>query len=175
MQYHLPCIEDILTTLNGDEVFTAIDLREAYNQLPLDEESQPLITINTPKDQLRFTCLPFKVALARILFQRRIGSILSGLREVQAYLDDMIIAKKWNDTTTLCQVLQWFQDFGLHLYREKSKFQQAEVDFLRHRISDKGLQYKAVNLEAILCVKQPQYTAWEWTCLGLVKYYHKFL
>nr|XP_037276811.1 uncharacterized protein K02A2.6-like [Rhipicephalus microplus] len=121
-QYPLPRVEDILATLNGGEVFTTIDLREAYNQLPLDEEAMQLTTINTHKGLFSFTRLPFGVASAPAVFQRRMETILQGLPGVQVYLDDVIVAEKRNDCTTLHEVFKRFREYGVRLNADKCKF-----------------------------------------------------
>ena len=46
-QYPLPKTDDVFANLAGGEKFTKIDLRQAYLQLNLSEDSKPLLTINT--------------------------------------------------------------------------------------------------------------------------------
>ena len=45
--YPLPTAHDIFSTLNGGRFFTQIDLTEAYLQVPIDEESQKILTAKT--------------------------------------------------------------------------------------------------------------------------------
>ncbi len=40
--------EDILNSISTGKCFSKIDLKNAYLQIPLDEESSSLTTINTP-------------------------------------------------------------------------------------------------------------------------------
>ena len=47
--YPLPRIEDLLASLASGEALSKLDLSHAYLQLPLVEESQPLVTMNTHK------------------------------------------------------------------------------------------------------------------------------
>jgi hypothetical protein len=42
----MPKIDDIVANLAGGQKFSKIDLRQAYLQLPMDEESMKLLTIN---------------------------------------------------------------------------------------------------------------------------------
>ena len=46
-QYPIPLPEDVFLKLRGEQRFTKLDLKSAYQQLPLDPESQQVVTINT--------------------------------------------------------------------------------------------------------------------------------
>ena len=48
-QYPIPRIDEICSKLVGSKYFAKIDLKEAYWQIPLNEDSQDLCTINTSK------------------------------------------------------------------------------------------------------------------------------
>jgi hypothetical protein len=93
-QYPMPKIDDIFANLAGGQKFSKIDLRQAYLQLPMDEESMKLLTINTHKGLYQFTRLPFGVASSPAIWQRTIDQILQGLECVQCILDDMIVTGK---------------------------------------------------------------------------------
>lgn len=46
-QYPIPRVEEIFSNLADGKLFSRLDMRDAYNQLELDEESRQLVTINT--------------------------------------------------------------------------------------------------------------------------------
>ena len=46
-QYFLPHIEDIFARLAGGQRFSKIDLRQAYHQLEMEEDSKKYLTIDT--------------------------------------------------------------------------------------------------------------------------------
>lgn len=58
-QYLLHRVDDTFARLNGGEVFSTLDLTEAYNQLPLDDEAKKLTVINTHKGLFCFNRLFF--------------------------------------------------------------------------------------------------------------------
>ena len=68
--YPLPLIEELFSKLSGGVIFTKLDHSHAYQQLPLDEDSQMLTTINTPKGLYVYNRLPFGVSAAPGIFQR---------------------------------------------------------------------------------------------------------
>ena len=45
-EYPMPTAEELFTKLNGGDKFTRLDLSNAYQQVVLDEESQPYVTSN---------------------------------------------------------------------------------------------------------------------------------
>ena len=48
-KYPLPNPQDLLSALAGGKRFTKLDLKRAYQQLPLSGESKQFLTINTSK------------------------------------------------------------------------------------------------------------------------------
>ena len=90
-QYPLPRPEDLMTYLTGGKQFSKLDQRSAYQQMPLEEESANMVTINTHQGLYHYTKLPFGVSSAPAIFQRTMDSILQGLPRVICYLDDILI------------------------------------------------------------------------------------
>ena len=59
--YPIPKTEDLLATLGGGNTFTKLDMSQAYQQLPLDNDSKKFTTINTHKGLYQYNRLPFGV------------------------------------------------------------------------------------------------------------------
>nr|XP_050046411.1 uncharacterized protein K02A2.6-like [Dermacentor andersoni] len=154
-QYPLPKVEDIFAALSGGEVFSTLDLCNAYNQLPLDDEARKMAVLNTHRGLYCYNHLAFGIASAPALFQRRMESILPGLPNVQVYLDDIIVVEKENDKSVLRQVFQWLREHNLKLNKAKCRFREAQVSFLGHHIDAKGLHPLQDNLEAVLATPKP--------------------
>ena len=69
-QYPLPRIDDIFASLAGGQRFSKIDLRQAYHQLELDDNSKSYLTINTHKGLYRYNRLVFGIAASPSIWQR---------------------------------------------------------------------------------------------------------
>ena len=63
-QYPLPRIEDIFAKLSGEQKFSKIDLRQAYHQLEMEEDSKKYLTINTRMDLFQYNRLVFGITSA---------------------------------------------------------------------------------------------------------------
>ena len=70
---------------------TKLDLSHAYQQMMLDEKSQPHVTITTHLGLYRYTRLPFGVAAAPAIFHQITDKMLDGLRQTGGILDDLIV------------------------------------------------------------------------------------
>ena len=66
--YPLPRVKDLFAEVSGDRIFSKLDLRHAYLQIELDEESKKFTTINTHKFQ--YNRLPFGIASAPSISQQ---------------------------------------------------------------------------------------------------------
>nr|CAH8846260.1 unnamed protein product [Trichobilharzia regenti] len=83
--------EDILYKLHGSRYFSIIDPKDAYLQIPLDEASSALTTINTPFGLFKYKFLPFRLKVSRAIFQNVINQMIDGLDGVESYQDDIIV------------------------------------------------------------------------------------
>ena len=62
--YPLPNIEEVFNSLSGAKVFSTLDLKGAYNQVPLHEESRDLTAFITDDGLFRFKRIPYGLASA---------------------------------------------------------------------------------------------------------------
>lgn len=89
--YPLPGQDSIFARMSTAKYFCVIDLKKAYLQLELSEESKEYVTMNTPFGLCQFNKLPFGVSAAPSIFQYVIDEIISGISLARAYLDNIII------------------------------------------------------------------------------------
>lgn len=90
-QYPIPKPEDLFQKLMGGQQFTKIDLKDAYLQLPLDEQSKKILVVNTQLGLFQFNRLPFGVSSAAAIFQRCLEQITRQCRGCINYLDDIVV------------------------------------------------------------------------------------
>ena len=57
--YPLPRIEELLANLAGGNCFSKLDMSQVHLQLPLDNDSTELVTVNTYKGLFKYNRLPF--------------------------------------------------------------------------------------------------------------------
>ncbi len=76
---------------------------------------------------------------------------------------------------TLEEVLARLQKAGVRLNRNKCAFMLPSVEYLGHRISEKGLQPTNKKVEVIKSAPAPTDLTQLKSFLGLINYYCKFL
>ena len=81
----LPRIDDTLELLKGAKLFSTLDLKSGYWQVPIREEHNSKTAFRTSSGQLyEFNRLPFGLCNVPITFRRLIDNVLSGLSWVYA-------------------------------------------------------------------------------------------
>lgn len=176
-QYPLPRIEDLFAHLANGKSFSKLDLRDAYCQMEVAEESRKFLVINTQKGLFRYTRLPFGVASAPAIFQREIDKILQGLPGASCYLDDLLVTGE-NDEAhlkNLDAVLSRLREAGVKLHPDKCEFMKPSVEYLGHRIDKEGLHPVSSKLDAIEKAPSPKNVEELRSFIGLLTYYSKFL
>ena len=125
-RFVIPTYEEVLGRIYGAHVFSVLDAKHGFWQVPLTEESQKLTTFITPFGRFCFRRLPFGITSAPEIYQRIMSDLLAGLAGVVVYMDDVLITgqTKEEHDDRLQQVLSIVQNAGLKLNREKCKIAQ---------------------------------------------------
>ena len=176
-QYPLPKPSDLMASLTGGKQFTKLDLRSAYQQMPLDAESAKLVTINTHQGLYEYTKLPFGVSSAPAIFQRSMDSILQGLPQVICYLDDILITGKseGEHIKNLEEVLKRFKEHGITLKKDKCVFVQKSVEYLGRVVDAQGIRTSERKVQAVREAPAPENIQELRSVLGMINYYGKFI
>ncbi|XP_052753094.1 uncharacterized protein K02A2.6-like [Galleria mellonella] len=175
--YPLPRFEEITSKLAGGQLFTKIDLKDAYLQLLVHPESRRYLTISTHKGYFQYKRLPFGISFAPAVFQRIMHQILSGLDGVVCYLDDILITAgtRQEHIKRVRTVLQRLQEAGIKSQISKCSWLQESVTFLGHKIDKNGLHPTSERVEAIKKMPTPTNVAELRSFLGSITYYGRFI
>ena len=175
--YPLPKVEDLFAAMSGGKIFTKLDMSQAYLQLPLDDKSKELVTINTHKGLFQYNRLPFGVSSAPAVFQRCMESLFQGCKGVSIYLDDILVtgATVEDHLANLDKVLSIIATAGLKLNKAKCEFLLPKVVYLGHMIDGNGLHPTKEKVRAVQEAPRPQNITELRSFLGIINYYGKFL
>ena len=174
--YPLPTVDDLLGQLTGATVFSRLDANSGFWQIPLCPESRLLTTFITPCGRFCFNKLPFGIASAPELFQKRMSKLLSGLDGIVCQMDDVLIFGRTKDEhdIRLMKALDRIHSAGVTLNREKCLFGQDSLKFLGHVVNKYGISADPDKVTAIKQMEAPQNISALRRFLGMVNQLGKF-
>ena len=156
----LPRSDFTLEVLKGAKIFSTLDLKLGYWQVPIKEEHKNKTAFRTSSGQFyEFNRLPFRLCNAPATFSRLMDNVLSGLSWEMClyYLDDIIVfSKDWEEHLHRLQmVLMRLREANLRLGHKKCTLARTFATFLGHLVSEEGLQPDPRLLESIRGIKPP--------------------
>ena len=89
--YPLPNMMDFTARIAGCRLFSKIDLRKGYHQIPMNPDDVPKTAIITPFGLFEYTRMTFGMRNAGNIFQRLMDQVLADCAPAFAYLDDALI------------------------------------------------------------------------------------
>ncbi len=94
--YPLPRIDELLARLSGATIFSKLDLRDGYHQLPVAISDQFKTAFTCRYGTFEWRVLPFGLNNAPSTFQRVMNMVFWDLLDdcVLVYLDDILIFSK---------------------------------------------------------------------------------
>ena len=91
--YTLPLIEDMLQKQFQRRIFTVINLKHGYHQMPLAEESRACTAMSTPLGPVQWKVMPMGDTNSNAAFQRMLVNQLEPVRDcADPFIDHVIIA-----------------------------------------------------------------------------------
>ena len=96
--FPLPRMEDCIDRVGSAKFVTKLDLLKGYWQVPLTPRASEISAFVTPDNFLHYTVMPFGLRNAPATFQRLMHIVLSGGKNCEAYLDDVVVySSKWSE------------------------------------------------------------------------------
>ena len=178
-RWPLPHIQEIFDQMGGSAVFSTMDMRSGYWQVPLSEEAIPKTAFVCHRGQFEFLRVPFGLANAPSHYQRVMTQVLGKYigKFVMVFLDDIVVYSK--DTKQhlehLNLVFEALTKAKLTVKESKCAFFKTEVDLLGYIVGAEGLKAQSSKTEAI--EKQPppaDITALR-RFLGMATYYRQLV
>jgi len=179
---------DVLLNIIGRSncyYFSKIDLKSAFNQILLTEDSRKFTTFCDPlvEDkiiQYEYVGCPFGISCLPYQFNFRIYKLLetSKVKNVINFIDDIIIfdqveSEHWKNVKKIIEILN---DTNLRINWEKSIFSKNEIPVLGYILCKEGLKIDKTKLLNILVEKKRPKTGSEvQKILGFFNFFRKFV
>ena len=175
--YPLPNMLDFQQHAAGCTVFSKIDLRKGYHQVPVAPEDVQKTAIATPFGLFEYRRMPFGLRNAGNTFQRHMDRAMAELKGCFVYLDDILVASRTDEehAQQLHHVFQRLRQQGLVINAAKCCFGVSTLDFLGHRVSAAGVVPLPSYVEAVTNFPPPSTVKQLQQFLGLVNFYRRFL
>ncbi|KAL2098447.1 hypothetical protein ACEWY4_007654 [Coilia grayii] len=170
----VPNPHTLLTNIPADaEVFSVIDMTQAFFSLPLAEQCKELFTFRYQGKIFVYNRLPQGFKLSPHIFNQALRNDLKHLRcrsSLLLYVDDLLIASPdvetyEKDTIT---VLRALAEGGHKVSRKKLQFAESQVTYLGRLISQGQKGIAPDQIQAIVTLPRPQTVRQMMAFIGLI-------
>ncbi|PAA51290.1 hypothetical protein BOX15_Mlig005755g5 [Macrostomum lignano] len=172
-----PTPEEAFSTVAGCRMYTILDLKAAYNQVELEEDSKPLTVMSTPFGNYQYNRLVFGIRTAPSIFQRYISQVIQDVDGAIAYVDDILIGgeseKQLKDRES--QVRERLEQHGLKVNEEKCQICQSRVRFLGFILDNGMILPDPEKVRALQEMETPKTMAELESLIGLVRFSGRFV
>ena len=174
--YPFPKIDKLVNDIAKYKIYSTIDLRSAYYQIPLSENDSPYTAFEADGGLWEFTRMPFGVTNGSACFQRKMDKFVTKY-DTFPFIDNVTICG--NSQEEHDENLNKFniaaEKEGLTLSPEKCVFSTPVVDLLGYRISHNTLQPDPERLASLINLPTPTCSKSLKRVIGMFSYYARWI
>ena len=177
--YPVPRIDDLIQKIAQFGVYSEVDLKSAYYQVPIPEEDAPYTAFEAGGGLYQYKRLPFGVTNGVAIFQRAMDSFIeaNSLNATYAYLDNIYICGKNQEEHDIN--LQRFkvaaQNINLTYNEAKCKFSTRRLFILGSVIEDGEISPDPDRLKPLLDLPPPTDMRALKRVMGFFAYYSQWI
>ena len=178
-RYPLPLMSSSFDCLRGANMFSKLDLRNAYNLIRIREGDEWKTAFNTPNGHYEYLVMPFGLTNAPAVFQALVNDVLRDMlnRFVFVYLDDILIFSRSREEHVqhVRRVLRRLLENQLYVKAEKCDFHVSTITFLGYIITTNGVTMDPAKVKAVADWPQPTTPKQLQRFLGFANFYRCFI
>ena len=171
-----PSINEIINGLNGAKIFSTLDFKSGYYQIPMRSEDKPKTAFKFDNKLYQFKRMPFGLCTAMQTFLRLMSQVFQ-FPFVKAYVDDVIIFSNSIEEHLkhLELVFDVIRKAKLSLNPKKCEFLKDKVEYLGFIIGNNTIRSSKVKTDAILKYPVPKDKKSLKSFLGLINSYRHLI
>ena len=184
--YSLPLIDSILQKQQKKRIFTVLDVKHGYHQMPLHPDSRPCTAMSTPLGPMQWKVVPMGAKNGNAAFQRMMEDLLGPVRDcADPFVDDIIIGSGTEDMTEdelieahekdLCRVLSELDKHNMVCRPTKASLFVKEVEFAGHVVSHGQRRPMPGKLASLHHWEKPQTISELRSFMGFCNYYSGYV
>lgn len=178
--YPMPKISSILSRLNETYYISSIDLKDAFWQVDLDENSRDKTAFTIPGRPLyEFTRMPFGLCNAAQSMCRLMDLVIpSALRQsIFVYIDDLLVVSADFNThiERLKTVANRLRLANLTINVEKSHFCMSSIKYLGHIVGNGTIKPDPSRVQGIADCQPPKTVKQVRRFLGMAGWYQRYI
>jgi transposase InsO family protein len=178
-RYPLPNIGELRDRLAHAEIFTALDLRGAYNLIRIKEGEEWKTAFRTRYGHFEYLVMPFGLTNAPATCQELINNVLREHLDifVIAYLDDILIYSRneKEHKEHVRTILTLLQQHSLLVDPDKCNWHQEEVEFLGCIVGKNGVKMSPDKIQVVKDWPTPKTVKEIQSFLGFVNFNRQFI
>ncbi len=179
-KYGLHRPEDIFAKVGKARIFSKLDMRQGFLQIPVAPEDQAKTAFWCGNKIIAYTRMPYGLKNASAKFQRVMDFEIAKAKLDHcsiAFIDDLLI---WSETPEehvrhVAAVLDMLHACGLRAHPDKSIFGADVLEYLGHNLSADGISPHQAKVSAILVMQPPRNLAELRSHLGFINYYRCYV
>ena len=157
-RYPIPHQDDLIQKVKGSSIFTVLDLKQGYYNIPVRKSDQEKTAFIVPWGKFEWPYMPLGLVGAPFTFGEVMAFIFKDFDFVVCFYDDMLIFSKniSEHFVHFRKVLDRLAEYGFEVNDIKSQLFMEEFLFLGFKVSAKGIQIDVKKMNDIVNFSTPE-------------------